>query len=97
MKRKFKRDSDLAAQLGQVFTRFERAVITANCNFVKDLREIEKKHGAIFILKADELADAYQDFTAAYYKGTMILRGNNTARPKGVKTCLNLTTGYFQH
>ena len=75
MKRKFKRDSDLAAQLGQAFTKFERAIIKANCEFIKDLRSIERTHGAIFALQADKLADAYQDFTQAYYKGTLIIRG----------------------
>ena len=75
MKRKFKRDSDLAAQLGQAFTKFERAIIKANCEFIKDLRSIERTHGAIFALDADKLADAYQTFIQAYYTGTLIAQG----------------------
>ncbi|MBR1603213.1 MAG: hypothetical protein IJ667_07225 [Synergistaceae bacterium] len=75
MKRKFKRDSDLAAQLGRAFTKFERAIIKANCEFIKDLRSIERTHGAIFALDADKLADAYQTFIQAYYTGTLIAQG----------------------
>ena len=76
MKKKFTQsERALAAQLGQAFTKFERAIIKANCEFIKDLRSIERTHGAIFALDADKLADAYQTFIQAYYTGTLIAQG----------------------
>ena len=80
MKKKFTQsERALAAELGQAFTKLEKAIVKANDEIIEDLREIQSEYETFFVLDADRLTNAFFRFMQVYYKSVKIVQDTDGA------------------
>ena len=72
MKRKFKRDSDLEAQLGQAFNRYSEGIFKLNTKLVKELDTIAALYDKDIVIGIEKISDAHYELLQAWYKSTLI-------------------------